>query len=53
MQRYERKGIAGGATGEVIENKGAKMTGSVGLRRPTRVAAESHAQDYHDGIGCV
>jgi hypothetical protein len=29
MQKHERKGVAGGATGEVVENKGATMTNSV------------------------
>jgi hypothetical protein len=27
MQKLERKGVAGGATREVVENKGARMTG--------------------------
>jgi hypothetical protein len=27
MQKFENKGVAGGATAEVVENKDAKMTG--------------------------
>jgi hypothetical protein len=29
MQKHERKEVAGGATGEVVENKGAKITRTV------------------------
>jgi hypothetical protein len=29
MQKHERKEVAGGPTGEVVENKGAKMTRTV------------------------
>jgi hypothetical protein len=29
MQKHENKGVVGGATVEVVENKGAKMTGTV------------------------
>jgi hypothetical protein len=53
MQRYERKGVAGGATGEVVENKGARMTERVGLTRQVMMASESHTQDYHGHIGLV
>jgi hypothetical protein len=27
MQKHETKGVAGGATGEVVENKGASLQG--------------------------
>jgi hypothetical protein len=33
MQKHEKKGVAGGATGEVVENKGARMTEGVELTR--------------------
>jgi hypothetical protein len=53
MQKHERKGVAGGATGEVVENKGARMTGGVKLARQARVRSEYHARDYHESIGPV
>jgi hypothetical protein len=53
MQKHERKGVAGGVTGEVVENKGAKMTGRVVLTRQASVVADGQASDYHEGKGRV
>jgi hypothetical protein len=53
MQKHERKGVAGGATGEVVENKGARVKQEVVLMRQARMTADDHAQDYHEGMGCV
>jgi hypothetical protein len=43
MQKHERKGVAEGATGEVVENKGAKIVGSAGLRVQVRLELLKHS----------
>jgi hypothetical protein len=53
MQKHEKKGVEGGATGEVVENKGARVQEEAPLVRQARMTADDHAQDYHEGIGRV
>jgi hypothetical protein len=53
MQRHERKGVAGGATGEVVENKGARMTEEVELKSQAGMTSDDHVQGYHTFIMAV